>query len=78
MSTGLRCIASSKDAAKSKQIEPPAASGPLPADWNDSEDVYCLYYKHASCPGVLFTVKSIVMDDLLLVLFMPSFTSHSS
>ena len=67
--TGLRCIASSEAAAKSFKGECPATSGPLPADWNESDDVYCLYYKHASSPGALFTVKSIVMDDTLLVAF---------
>lgn len=64
---GLRCVASSEDAAKACRGEPPASTGPLPADWNDGEDVYCLYYKHAAGAGALFTVKSIVMEDLLLV-----------
>jgi hypothetical protein len=63
--TGLRCVASSEEAAKASRGEPPAS--PLPADWNDGGDVYCLYYKHAAGPGALFTVKSVVMDELLLV-----------
>jgi hypothetical protein len=41
--------------------------GALPADWNQGDDVYCLYYKHASSLGALYTVKCIVMDDMLLV-----------
>lgn len=64
--TGLRCISSSEETAKASG-EPPASSGPLPADWNDSGDVYCLYYKHAASPNALFTLKIIVMDDVLLV-----------
>ena len=65
---GLRCIACSESVAKaSAAAAAPASSGPLPADWNAGEDVYCLYYKHAACPAALFTVKSIVMDDTLLV-----------
>ena len=64
---GLRCVAGSEDEAKACRGEPQAGMGPLPADWNDGEDVYCLYYKHAAGVGALFTVKSIVMDDLLLV-----------
>jgi len=71
--TGLRCIASSADAsAKSSAGELPERSGALPADWNESDDVYCLYYRHASCRGALFTLKSIVMDDILLVTVLSS------
>jgi len=65
--TGLRCIASSEAGAKSSKFEPHAISGPLPVDWNESEDMYCLYYRHAAYPGALFTVKCIVMDDMLIV-----------
>jgi hypothetical protein len=67
VTTGLRCIASSEAGAKSSKFEPHAISGPLPVDWNESEDMYCLYYRHAAYPGALFTVKCIVMDDMLIV-----------
>lgn len=67
LGAGLRCIASSEDAARSRKGEPPADSGPLPADWNQGDDLYCLFYVHASSPGALFTVKSVVMDDMFLV-----------
>lgn len=67
LDAGFRCIASSEDTARSCQGELPTSSGPLPPDWNHGDDLYCLFYKHASSPGALFTVKSVIMDDMFLV-----------